>query len=99
MAINSPPIVRMAWTTCKCCGKESSMCAKVSVRVGGWLSKRYDRAVMTCAQCREHNRGNWIIDRRWQPPEPQLEPRSGGAAWEEWKRQNPPIEERFEDDE
>ncbi len=98
MALVYPPVVRMVWTTCERCGHESSMCAKVSFRVGRWDSKKFDRSRMTCASCREKHRGHWIVDSRWQGPEPQIEARSGGAAWERWRAENPPLDDVFEDD-
>ncbi len=101
MAILSPPILRMEWTVCQRCGRESSMCAKVAIRIGGWQSKRFDRAVMTCAQCREAHRGNWLVDSRWQGVDCHPEPKYDGVAWEAWKAANPPLrdDELMEDDE
>lgn len=92
MSLCYPPVLRMVWTECDRCGRESSCCAKVQFRVGGWESPHFDRPIFACASCRVERVGHWKIAQGWQdelPPEPQYD----CEDWEAWKAANPPIED------
>jgi hypothetical protein len=76
MSLVYPPVIKMLWTTCARCGRESSCCAKVQFRYGGWNSPTFERACFACASCRVKNMGHWKLAPGWQdeiPPEPQYD--------------------------
>lgn len=89
---SAPPIYRFKAGTCERCGRESCYLAKVAIRQP--LTKHLDRAVLTCATCRERNAQRWVLAAGWHDgiAEPRDEPMEPGA-WEAWVRENPPLDD------
>lgn len=93
----APTITRFVFGNCERCGQESSYLALCVFRYG--TREPFDTPKLTCAKCRLKQDGHWALHPTWQEGA-NVAPNGenmGGKAWKEWAKNNPPLEEVFED--